>query len=168
MANDRPSVPAVLKRRLYEEAGYRCAIPACRGTSALEMAHIDPWVEVQEHSFENMIVLCAVDHARYDTKLIPKQSIRAFKAGLSVVNARYGDLEQRLLHALVDKPVGHKITLSGDRDLEVMYLLDDRVIARDKSARELMLNGTQMQSRYELTEHGVAFIKDWRAGTPLV
>ncbi|TFD53004.1 HNH endonuclease, partial [Cryobacterium frigoriphilum] len=66
MSDKRPDVPAALERQIKEEAGHRCAIPTCRGTSGLQMAHIVPWEVVREHTFENMILLCAVDHLRYD------------------------------------------------------------------------------------------------------
>lgn len=97
MTDDRPAVPASLRRSLFEEAGYRCAIPTCRVPGPLELAHIEPWAQVREHRFENMIALCRNDHFRFDHAEIPRQSVRVFKANLAVLNARYSEIERRLL-----------------------------------------------------------------------
>ncbi|WP_454810392.1 HNH endonuclease [Paenarthrobacter nitroguajacolicus] len=98
MPESRPAVPAALERRLKEEAGYRCAIPTCRQTVNLEMAHIDPWSKVKERRFENMIVLCTTCHVRYDNvKDIPRLSILQFKANLSLLSHRYTQVENQVL-----------------------------------------------------------------------
>ena len=62
MSEQRSPIPADLQRSLMIEAGYRCAI--CKETSGLQIDHIIEWSEVREHKFENMIVLCAICHAR--------------------------------------------------------------------------------------------------------
>jgi 5-methylcytosine-specific restriction endonuclease McrA len=54
------------------EAGYRCAI--CKETSGLEIDHIVEWAEVRKHEFNNIIVLCAVCHARKTDTNNPRQS----------------------------------------------------------------------------------------------
>ncbi len=41
----RKPIPASLKREVLAEAGYRCAVPTCRGILALDLHHIE---EVQE------------------------------------------------------------------------------------------------------------------------
>ncbi|WP_081380638.1 HNH endonuclease [Rhodovulum sulfidophilum] len=103
----RPSVPASLKRRLFEEAGYRCAIPTCRATSALQMEHIEDWAKVQKHEFENMIVLCANCHARVTTGEIRKDAVRAYKRNLAIINGRYSLYEYRLMEAFYTKMREH-------------------------------------------------------------
>jgi hypothetical protein len=98
MPENRPAVPLPLERRLKEEAGYRCAIPTCRQTVGLEMAHIDPWSKVKEHRFDNMIVLCSTCHIRYDiVKDIPRLSIMQFKRNLSLLSHRYTQVENQVL-----------------------------------------------------------------------
>ncbi|MFB6578537.1 HNH endonuclease [Streptomyces sp. NPDC056402] len=100
----RPAVPAALKRAVLEEAGYMCAIPTCRHTTT-EIAHIEPWARVKEHTFENLIALCPNCHTRFDQKReIPKASILRFKANLSVINARFGPMERQVLEAAADQP----------------------------------------------------------------
>ena len=92
-------IPNELKRQLLEEAGYRCAVPTCNETSALQFEHIEDWakLEKQEHDFDKMIVLCATCHARVTSKEIPKDAIRAYKRNLALVLGRYSHFEVRLL-----------------------------------------------------------------------
>lgn len=121
----RPDVPAALERRLFEEAGYRCAIPTCRSTSILEKAHIVPWAEVQEHRFENMIVLCAVCHGLYDReKKIPRKSIETYKANLGLLTHRYNETERRVLDYFLDLNNPELLVTSVDSFM-VKNLLDD-------------------------------------------
>ena len=93
----RRSIPRPMQRALKEESGYRCSIPTCQQTAALEFAHIEPWAKVQEHSFDNLIVLCAICHTRFDSGEIPKSSIVQFKRNLSLLTHRYSQTEYRLL-----------------------------------------------------------------------
>ena len=110
----RLAVPAALKRRLHEEAGYRCAVPTCRGTSSLQMEHIDEWSEVKEHKFENMIVLCANCHGRVTSKEIHKDAVRNYKRNLAITNGRYSLFEMRLLEKYQSaKIVGGGVSLEN-------------------------------------------------------
>jgi hypothetical protein len=52
----RDAIPTDIKRAVLVEAGHRCAIPTCRATTT-EIAHIVPWAESQDSSFENLIAL---------------------------------------------------------------------------------------------------------------
>jgi hypothetical protein len=65
MPEGRPKIPAQVEREVKMEAGYRCAIPACR-QHPVEIAHIVPWSKVRVHEYRNLIALCGVCHARFD------------------------------------------------------------------------------------------------------
>jgi hypothetical protein len=90
-------VPESIKRALYQEAGYRCAIPTCGETSALTMDHIEDWADVQKHDVHNMIILCANCHLRKTNGEIPPEALRAYKKNLVVINGRYTLQEVRLV-----------------------------------------------------------------------
>ena len=62
---NRQTIPRQLEREVLMEAGHRCAIPTCRQTP-VEIAHIVPWEQIQEHTFDNLIALCPTCHTRYD------------------------------------------------------------------------------------------------------
>ena len=66
----RDTISAEVKRAVLVEAGHRCAIPTCRATTT-EIAHIVPWAETQDHSFENLIALCPNCHTMAHTREPP-------------------------------------------------------------------------------------------------
>src|ERR1700761_5508529 len=133
MPQVRPAIPADLKRRIYMEAGHRCAIPTCRATP-IEIAHIVPWSDVQEHKFENLIALCPNCHTRYDKHEIDQPSMRGYKANLGIISGRYGEVERRILDMLADNPGTVRFDLPGGWGLLVMYLIKDGLLARDASS----------------------------------
>lgn len=63
------NIPAKLKRRVLVEAGHRCAIPTCRKIE-VQIHHIIPWADRQEHKYENPTALCAHYHTRADKSKI--------------------------------------------------------------------------------------------------
>jgi predicted restriction endonuclease len=92
----RPAVPAEVERRVLVEAGHRCAIPTCRHPTT-EIAHIVPWSQTHDNSFENLIALCPNCHTRYDQKKeIDQRSIRIYKQNLGILNSRYSEFERRV------------------------------------------------------------------------
>jgi HNH endonuclease len=119
------------------EAGYRCAI--CEETSGLEIDHIIEWSEVHEHKFENMIVLCAVCHARKtDTsnpRHINRASLQQIKSTLMMLNGRYSDLERRIIKAFQEHLAAHpKVTTPSavipvQMRMLVKYLIDDGIVS---------------------------------------
>lgn len=96
---DSRYVPVHIARPLLEECGYRCSNPTCKGTSSLQLEHIDDWskLEFKKHDFDKMIVLCATCHARVTSKEIHKDSIRGYKRNLAVISGRYSLFEIRLI-----------------------------------------------------------------------
>ena len=148
-----------------EEAGYRCAIQTCKGTDALEMAHIIPWSEVREHTFENMIVLCAVDHFRYDNNKIPRKSIEAFKANLGLLRSRYSDAERRILEAfaLDDRPLttNNAWPIPGGTAYTVMYLERDGLITVHPN-NGISIGGLPPYELVALTSRGIEVVRRMR------
>ncbi len=127
MAERRPRIPRELVREVLVEAGHRCAIPTCRGVPT-EIAHIDPWSKVQEHTFENLITLCANCHSRYDRGEIDRKAMRMYKHNLGLISGRYGETERRLLDLFVRNPTRTSETFPHSMDFEFMYLLEDGVL----------------------------------------
>ncbi len=75
--SSRPALPKQIQDDLMFECRYRCACD-CEPVS-LEKAHIIPWRETQDHSFENLVVLCANCHTRADKEKWPEAHFRRFK-----------------------------------------------------------------------------------------
>jgi hypothetical protein len=140
------------------EAGHRCAIPTCRAAVPLQIEHIEDWVKVRRHDFENMIVLCANCHGRKGNGhgQIDRRSLRQYKASLAVINSRYGDLERRVLEHFAEqrelwRPVfaedpevepdwlrGLAIGLPGSMRLLMKYLVQDGYVELVPSGRTLV------------------------------
>ncbi|WP_288926980.1 HNH endonuclease signature motif containing protein [uncultured Maritimibacter sp.] len=165
----RPSVPINIKRRLYEESGYRCAIPTCRATSALEMEHIEPWAEAPKHEFENMIVLCANCHARVTKGEISKSAVRNYKRNLAITNGRYSVFEMRFVQMFMDAGFADEpnanVTIPQSDFLHIKGLADDGLV-RTEPLREFARN-TDLDSSLMvvwLTEAGRTFVKNYSIG----
>ena len=167
MSESRPAIPRPLARAVKDEAGWRCAIPTCRQTAALELAHIEPWSKVREHTFDNLIVLCAVCHSRFDKGEIDRQSIYRYKDNLAVLNGRYSDIERRVLEALSAHPPGTRLELYGVDDLLLRYLVGDNLVVEvppPPGQGGVVIMGVSAKRYYALTEAGFRFTSRWREG----
>ena len=167
MPEGRPAIPTSLKRRVLIEAGHRCAIPTCR-TVPVELAHIQPWAEAQEHTFENLIALCPTCHSRYDNGDIDRISMKTYKANLGIVSGRYGEIERRILDSIAES--GGTVTqfrLPGGWDLHLMYLIKDGLIAKVPPGAQVIINGLSATDDYALTPVGQEFIRHWVGAQPV-
>lgn len=129
------------------------------------MAHIEPRADVQEDTFDNMIVLCAMCHGLYDReKKIPRKSMEAFKANLAVVNGRYSDYERRVLEYFADN--GNEPTtglmLTFHQEFHLRNLLRDGLLELIHEERHIKSgyyeDGIQV---FALTESGQRFVARW-------
>jgi hypothetical protein len=182
MPNTRPPIPRQLERELFIEAGYRCAIPTCRAVAPLEIDHIDDWARVQEHKFDNMIVLCANCHGRKGNKRgqLDRQALRQFKTNLGLLNHRYGEFERRVLDYFAQNPEQNVILLPGGMDLLVHYLVVDGYLSEFHQLPDFVNEYSYVNSKgrrsilkmpsllgYYLTEAGNDFVKNWKEAKPL-
>lgn len=163
--DNRPTIPAPLRRQILVEAGHRCAIPTCRQTP-VELAHIIPWAKCQKHEFDNLIALCPTCHTRFDRGDIDKKSIEMYKQNLAVLNSRYGDYEQRVLQYFIDNPKTEYINLPFGQNTEIllMYLMRDGLLINLPEKRPVTVSSRGQESMwYELTEKGKLFISRWKS-----
>ncbi len=154
---NRPSIPKEIERKVLIEAGHRCAI--CKYTR-IEIAHIIPWAESSDNSFENLIALCPNCHDLYDKdKKIDKISMLTYKNNLAVLNQRYGDFERRILQHFFDNPNESQIVL-WERDLDVLFLVKDGLLKPLDRKYANIINFPPKD--YLLTEEGKALIDSWK------
>jgi len=167
----RDTVPAEVKRAVLVEAGHRCAIPTCRATTT-EIAHIAPWAETQDNSFENLIALCPNCHTRFDQKKeIDSLSIKMYKHNLGILNNRYGEFERRLFEVLAKS--GERVFVLGAAgDLLVANAIKDGFF-EDKQVEGInfQVKGSKgfektfpMTFTYWVTDAGVEFIRRFASG----
>lgn len=168
---NRDTVPADVRRAVLVEAGHRCAIPTCRATTT-EIAHIVPWAESHDNSFENLIALCPNWHTRFDQKKeIDRKAVRMYKHNLGILNNRYGEFERRLFEVLAK--TGERVFVLGAAgDLLVANAVKDGFF-EDKHVQGMNFdikgsNGFQrsfpMTFTYWVTDAGVEFIKRFASG----
>src|SRR5882762_534691 len=77
--NERPPIPADLRRRVLVESGHRCAIHTCQHPD-VDVHHIIPWEQCKKHEYDNLIALCPNCHRRADAGEIDRSSLRLYKA----------------------------------------------------------------------------------------
>ncbi|WP_201292569.1 HNH endonuclease signature motif containing protein [Cellulomonas citrea] len=94
----------------------------------LEIHHIVPWARGGEHLFENLILLCANCHSRVTRGEIDSKSVRAYKANLGIIGARYGDLERRVLERFVKDSALEHIVVDRSHEVLLTYLVADGML----------------------------------------
>lgn len=167
MPEGRPPIPMAIQRDVLVEAGHRCAIPTCRQVPT-EFAHIDPWCKVQEHTFANIIALCPTCHSRYDQGHIDRKAMFQYKANLSVLNHRYGDLERRLLEIFAAEPEMSVIQLPGGFRIMLSYLIRDGLLVPvDLGGPKGFIMGMPMMKHFGLTQSGREFVTRWAQAQPV-
>lgn len=170
----RESIPAETRRAVLVEAGHRCAIPTCRATTT-EIAHIVPWAESHDHSFENLIALCPNCHTRFDQKKeMDRLAVKMYKHNLGILNNRYGEFERRLFEVLA-KSKERVFVLGAAGDLLVANAVKDGFF-EDQHVQGMNLNLTRdngfsqsfpMTFTYWVTDTGVEFIKRFSDGNDI-
>lgn len=171
---NRDVVPADIKRAVLVEAGHRCAIPTCRATTT-EIAHIVPWAESHDNSFENLIALCPNCHTRFDQKKeIDRPAVKMYKHNLGILNNRYGEFERRLFEVLAK--TGERVFVLGAAgDLLVANAVKDGFF-EDKHVQGMNFdvkstNGYSksfpMTFTYWVTDAGVEFIRRFASGSDI-
>lgn len=170
----RDTVTAPIVRAVLVEAGHRCAIPTC-GATTTEIAHIVPWAETKDNSFENLIALCPNCHTRYDQKKeIDRLAMKMYKHNLSILKNRYGEFERRLFEVLAKS--GERVFVVGaGGDLPVANAVKDGFF-EDKHVEGigLQLYGSNGYSKnfpmsftFWVTDSGVEFLKRFTTGVDI-
>jgi hypothetical protein len=158
----RKKISKALERELYAEAGWRCAVPTCRESCSLEMAHIIPVSDGGMNTFENLLVLCANHHTRFDDprdKRMTREQMIIIKKNLMVINGRYGHFEMRLIEHFSN--TGDDSIFLHGREIDVMYLIKDGLLVEDGIVRANMIDFPP--KKYSLTEAGLRLLSAWKS-----
>lgn len=99
------------RRRIKEEAGFRCAVPHCNATSPLELHHIIYQANGGQDTDDNLICLCASCHGRHHAGEIPTASIRGYKLRARKISLALFPHEYNYLASLAQ---GQLIELSAE------------------------------------------------------
>ena len=140
------------------EAGYRCAIPACR-FPITENAHIVSWADSKKHSYENLIALCPNCHTLFDSGKIDRAAIIAYKKKLMFLNDVYSRFELDVL----DHLKSHKRALIPG-ELLIKRLLEEKIVVHEEGILVHGFgNGEDMLGIFPvvLTDKGKRLLEDW-------
>lgn len=103
---ERKSIPDTDRDAILREAGYRCAVPTCNTTLAIDLHHIIEVCEGGGNNLSNLLALCPTCHALYHRGVITKESIKQWKERLIALN-RVTDVQAELKSRL-DEAVKRK------------------------------------------------------------
>lgn len=157
---ERKDLPLKTVTIVLTEAGYRCAVPRCRGVLALDMHHI--WELAAGGGDEpfNLIALCPTCHALYHRGTISSDSIYAYKAMLVAISRAF-DLEavDRLL--FLNMCPKDYLVVSGDGLLHFA-----RLIAAGLASVEQKANNAWQIVTYavNISGKGKLIIEAWQQG----
>ena len=157
----RPPIPADLERLVLIECGHRCAIHTCRQVP-VEIAHVTPWSRCRTHEFANLIALCPTCHTRYDRGQIDRKSMLAYKRDAWWGNARYSDLERRLLTSLAETGEPGVWVFAGLHWL-VGRVVSDGLLVDTGESRPVDLPEAVRERRLVLTASGRSLVDALRA-----
>ncbi|WP_161978303.1 HNH endonuclease signature motif containing protein [Sphingomonas oligophenolica] len=130
---DRPAIPAALRRDVLVEAGHRCAVAGCGEHTYLEIHHIDH--DRENNRLENLILLCRKHHSMAHADVIDRTALRQYKerlkaAELTEIHRRLVELEQLVTGTTQhmpkvveteDQPDAGTAVKSAPRRFEVLY-----------------------------------------------
>jgi hypothetical protein len=150
-----------VKREVLIEAGFRCAVPTCRGILALDLHHIEELREGGGSTAANLIALCPTCHALYTRGTISKDAIYAYKTVLVSLSASFDrETISNLLFLRISDSRNNLLT-SGDGLLRFTPL-----IAAGYADYVMKANNANQLYSYTvfLTDKGRALLDAWTSG----
>ncbi|MAT97094.1 MAG: hypothetical protein CL608_08130 [Anaerolineaceae bacterium] len=157
---ERKNLSLKTRTIVLTEAGYRCAVPTCRGILALDMHHIWEVSEGGGNDPSNLIALCPTCHALYHRGTISQESIYTYKAMLVALSHAFDfqTIDRLLFLSLCPQDY---LVLSGDGVLQF-----DRLIASSLATVELKANNNWQIVTYtvNISEKGKQLIEAWKQG----
>jgi hypothetical protein len=93
--------------------------------------------------------------------------MKRYKANLSLLNARYIDIERRVLELFAAQPEAKVIKLPGGFDIFVLNLLRDGLLAEIEITEGTPFAEWPSSKTYALTSNGKTFVDRWLSAQEL-
>ena len=146
---NRKDIEESVKRKLYAESMGRCMNPKCqeelfrKNGDVIEKAHIDPYCETADNSFENLILLCPTCHTDFDKNhAFSPQEVLEWKRIRGEELERYFSKKytsfENLEKAVVPLLLENRILFEG------FYLKENRTMW-DKSEATILVNNRKLK-----------------------
>lgn len=142
-------IQEAVKKRLYAESMGRCMNPSCqqalfhKNCDIIEKAHIDPYCETADNSFENLVLLCPNCHTDFDKNhaFAPEEVLEWKKIRSEELNRffskKYDTFEE------MKKEVAP--LLAENKTIYENYYLKDSRILWDKFEGALLVNNRKLK-----------------------
>lgn len=157
---ERNSLSVAVRTAVLTEAGYRCAVPTCRGILALDLHHLWEVSVGGGDGVENLIALCPTDHALYHRGTISADAMYSYKAMLVALNGAFDNPTIDLLLFLEGCPKG-SLVISGDGLLKF-----SRLISAGLAETAMLANNANLLVTYTVwvSPKGLQLISAWKSG----
>lgn len=159
---DRGAINETVKRKLYAESMGRCMNPDCQRElfigdgDIIEKAHIVPYCETADNSFENLIVLCPNCHTSFDKHLLFSiEEVRNWKRIrqeecdrlFSKKFATFDDLKAEAVPLLLDnKAIYESYYLSDSKELWNKF--ECKVLVNNRKLKKLFANNLHLFQKH--------------------
>lgn len=156
-----------VKRRLYAESMGRCMNPSCqrelfrKNGDIIEKAHIDPYCETADNSFENLVLLCPSCHTDFDKnqaftpeevldwKKTRREELERF---FSKKHATFEDLKREVVPLLLENKTIFKNYYLKDRR-ELWDKFEITILANNRKLRMLLSANLDLIQRHQVSSY---------------
>lgn len=87
-----------------------------------------------------------------------------YKRNLSILNARYSDLERRVLEIFAREPERDTIELLGNMRILIEYLIRDGYLEPMPPKRAMFVTEGMLEQEFKITSDGRRFVDAWVNG----
>lgn len=142
-------IPESIERKLYAESMGRCMNPDCEKElfletgDLIERAHIIPYCEAAENSFENLIVLCPNCHTNFDKNCA--YTIDEVKTWKDKRQAEIEKIFCKKYSTFKDLEREAKPLLAENKSIYENYYLNDNRILWDKFEGRILANNSKLK-----------------------
>ena len=166
MSPVRKAIPESIRRAVYIEAGYRCAVPTCRALLIVDLHHIVPVAQGGPNTAENLIALCPTCHALFERGLITGDAIRAWKAVLVSLSAAFdrATIDDLLFLREVEKHQGRELVMTGDGIGKYSQLFAARLADYFSMGGQRSSLGNVDYFQVRISKRGERLLEAWESG----
>jgi hypothetical protein len=157
---ERKKLSVKVVTSVLTEAGYRCAVPTCRGILALDLHHIWEVSAGGGNDLANLIALCPTCHGLYHRGTIDPDAIYAYKSMLVAINRAF-DLEAIDNLLFLSSLNQDFLVVTGDGLLHFARLIAAGLADADQKAN----NGWQIVTySINISAKGKHLVEAWKSG----
>ena len=171
-------IDEAVKRKLYAESMGRCMNPSCqqelfcKNGDIIEKAHIEPYCETADNSFENLILLCPNCHTKFDKNhaFTPEEVLKWKEVRREELEKFFGkkyatfeDLKKEVVPLLWEnKTIYERYYLNNNKTL--WDKAENKILVNNRKLKALFLANTGLIQRHrEKTYSNLAYIQSFIA-----